>query len=381
MDFYIDYAEMDNMQRAYINRKTDRHMVVTGSAGSGKSVIALYKLRQICTEGSYAVIVFTKSLKKYFVDGINAMISDNQNNLGEPLNLRTDRIFYYSEWKRLHNGNQGETVDRLIIDECQDFSDNEIREMISFGNICFLFGDAHQTIMDFKDKIVMNPQQTASSLGVEVDRLYKNYRLTIENAKVVEQVPRPLVNTEVSEYCTRHGEKPRLIKANSFDEQLDKIIEIIQNRALSNVGILLRFNNTTTAERQSGDEWRSVQYVKEYFESKGITVEYKYRINEDSEMDLDFHSSNPKILTWWCAKGLQFSDVFIVDCDYDYVVTGETLKEQRTLASAWYVALSRASERLFICYSGTLSKRFPETTSDLYANPDKKTYVFNDLPF
>lgn len=43
-DFYIDYANMDDIQRTYIKRKTNRHMVVTGTAGSGKSVIALHKL-------------------------------------------------------------------------------------------------------------------------------------------------------------------------------------------------------------------------------------------------------------------------------------------------------------------------------------------------
>ena len=91
----------------------------------------------------------------------------------------------------------------------------------------------------------------------------------------------------------------------------------------------------------------------------------------DTDMDLDFQSSNPKILTWWCAKGLQFKDVFVVDCDYDYIEQGETLKEKRTLASAWYVALSRTSERLFISYNGKLVARFPNESSDLYINPVK----------
>ena len=150
---------------------------------------------------------------------------------------------------------------------------------------------------------------------------------------------------------------------------MDRIIEIIANRSLTNVGILLRFNTTQTALSYSGDAKRSVQYVKEYFERKGITVEYKYNINMDTDMDLDFQSSNPKILTWWCAKGLQFKDVFVVDCNFDYIEQGETTKEQRTLASAWYVALSRTSERLFIAYSDRLANRFPSESSDLYANP------------
>lgn len=383
-DFYIDYAEMDDIQRAYINRRTDRHMVVTGTAGSGKSVIALHKLRQVSKQGSYAIIVYTKSLKKYFVDGINAMIKDRQENHGETISLDSNRIFYYYEWTRWRLRNPHEVVDHLIIDECQDFNAVQIKEMLAYGRICFLFGDADQTIMDFDDTITMDPQQTAQGLGVVVDKLYRNYRLTIETAKVVELLPRPQVNTEVSDTCVRHGEKPRLIKANSFDGQLDKIIEIIRNRALTNVGILLRFNEIGSANRQSGAGYRSVQYVKEYFERKGITVEYKYNINKDTDMDLDFHSSNPKILTWWCAKGLQFKDVFVVDCDYDYVANAPTQKDKCRCARAWYVALSRTSERLYICYTGLLLGRFPATTSDMYSNPDKEpTYNYDnyDLPF
>ena len=378
-DFYIDYASMDDIQRAYIRRKTNRHMVVTGTAGSGKSVIALHKLRQVCSDGSYAVIVFTKSLKKYFLDGIAAMKNDRLQNYGETLNLNARRVFYYQEWKNYYKDFPNSIVDYLIIDECQDFSSEQIDEMLSFGKMCFLFGDADQTIMDFKDKITMKPQDTASKLGVVVDKLYKNYRLTIETAKVVEQVPRPQVDPDVSGDCVRHGEKPILIKGVSFDAQLDKVINIIRNQALSNVGILLRYNTRSTALKHSSSEKRSVEYVKDYFERKGVTVEYKYNINMDTEMDLDFHSSNPKILTWWGAKGLQFKDVFVVDCDFDYVKQGESLKEERTLASAWYVALSRTSERLYIRLSGNLSNRFPDTSSDLYFNPirqNNKDYIF-----
>lgn len=160
-DFYIDYANMDDIQRTYIKRKTNRHMVVTGTAGSGKSVIALHKLRQICYEGTYAVIVFTKSLKKYFFDGIAAMKKDRLENYGEKLNLNNNKIYYYQEWKNWYNDHPDSVVDFLIIDECQDFSAEQIYEMLSFGKICFLFGDADQTIMDFKEKVTMDPQDTA----------------------------------------------------------------------------------------------------------------------------------------------------------------------------------------------------------------------------
>ena len=382
-DFYIDYSHLDDYQRAYIDRVNNRHMVVIGSAGSGKTLIALHKLRQVSTQGSYAIIVYTKSLKKYFVDGVNAMIRDMQDNHGESINLRTDMIFYFKEWEKWRRSHQSDKVDYLIIDECQDFSRDQLNAMYTFGRICLYFGDPDQAIMDFEYE-TKDPAYIAERLQITPDILYKNYRLTIETAKVVEIVPRPIVDTEISDSCVRHGEKPRLVKADSFDKQLDKIISIINNRALTNVGILLRYNHKGTAYSRSGAEWRSVQYVKEYFENKGITVEFKYNINKDTEMDLDFKSSNPKILTWWCAKGLQFKDVFVLDCDYDYINTGQTDRDKRRLASAWYVALSRTSERLYICYSGALASRFPLTTSDLYIIPEtavSHNTDYSDLPF
>ena len=56
------------------------------------------------------------------------------------------------------------------------------------------------------------------------------------------------------------------LEGSEYYSQFDKIIEIISNRALTNVGILLRFNTTQTAFSHSGNAQRSVQYVKDYFE-------------------------------------------------------------------------------------------------------------------
>ena len=76
-------------------------------------------------------------------------------------------------------------------------------------------------------------------------------------------------------------------------------------------------------------------------------------------MDLDFHSSNPKIMTWWCAKGLQFKDVFIPGC------------EKRTdKRAALYVAMTRCRERLYLGYTSSLSSLFPSQTDSVYNNND-----------
>lgn len=117
-DFYIDYASLDDFQRQLINRRNNRSMVVSGTAGSGKSLIALYKAKQLASTGeSYAIIVFTKTLCKYFEDGMRALGIDN--------------VYYYQEWLR---NDFKRKVKYMIVDECQDFTLQEIEVIRRYGD-------------------------------------------------------------------------------------------------------------------------------------------------------------------------------------------------------------------------------------------------------
>ena len=328
-EFFIDYSSLDDFQRQLIDRKNDKSMVVSGSAGSGKSLIALHKAKQIAALGdSYTIIVYTKSLRKYFEDGLRQ------------LGLRN--VYHYHQWK--HNQRK---VKYLIVDECQYFTREEIEEMKQYGQYCLFFGDSAQSIMGFGDRgATQTIERTASDMGIAPVPLYFNYRLTKEVAALGEKVG----NVEdLVLKCKRQGEKPNLISANSYDGQLDKIADIIKNRALTSVGILLPFNT-----EKNGGEW-SVEYVHNYLMRKRITSEFKYNANRDTEMDLDFHSSNPKIMTWWCAKGLQFKDVFIPGCD-----------KSTDKRAALYVAMTRCSERLYLGFTSSLSPLFPKKDNPIY---------------
>ena len=328
-DFFIDYSNLDDFQRQLINIKSNKSMVVIGCAGSGKSLIALHKAKQIANLGeSYSLIVFTKSLKKYFQDGL------------QELGLRN--VFNYHQWRR-----NRQHVKYLIIDECQDFSHDAIEEMKQYADYCLFFGDTDQSIMDFPDNRTQTVEQTAIDIGITPHPLYFNYRLTKEIAALAQSIG----NIEdLVIKCKRTGEKPNLIHANTYNEQLDKIAEIIKTRSLKNVGILLPYNT------KDKGEW-SVEYVKDYLQNKGVICEFKYSADADTSMDLDFHSSNPKIMTWWCAKGLQFQDVFIPGCD-KFI--------RNDSRSALYVAITRCSERLYLGYTSSLNSIFPNATNSVY---------------
>jgi superfamily I DNA and RNA helicase len=62
-DFFIKEEELDNFQTQLIRRNISHSMVVSGCAGSGKSIIALWKAKQINDLGrSFCFVVYTKVL-------------------------------------------------------------------------------------------------------------------------------------------------------------------------------------------------------------------------------------------------------------------------------------------------------------------------------
>lgn len=112
-------------------------------------------------------------------------------------------------------------------------------------------------------------------------------------------------------------------------------------------------------------------------------------------MDIDFKSTSPKVLTWHCAKGLQFNDVYLPCCgigEYANMTAGPfdpvASEEKR---SAFYVATTRPLENLFLLYSNNLSAILPDTSSSVYSSTTDEPSMFSektkvtttdfDLPF
>ena len=121
--------------------------------------------------------------------------------------------------------------------------------------------------------------------------------------------------------------------------ELDAIAEIIKNRNFEDVGILLR-NNT------------AVKNVADYLIAKGLNVEAKVNDN----VELNFNSSNPKIMTYHSSKGLQFEAVFLPECS----VSGQDDR------NPLYVAITRTYQSLYIMHSGNLSSFFDVVPTELY---------------
>ena len=325
--FYVKDSELDDYQVKVINKKTDNSYIVKGCAGSGKSILALWKAKQIQDErkGSFLYIVFTKALMQYMADGIQQVGISQRN------------VDYHWHWV---NRAGCPSADYIIVDEAQDFSREDIELFRSKARkALLLYGDTAQQLYEFiQDKQTVSMEDIQYFTKFPVEQLVFNHRLPKKIARLAQYLNSE--RDELEERCTEEGiEKPKIIKYDSISQQYDSIISLIKNKNMEDVGILFRNN-------------KEVENAYNYFKSQGVNVESKY----GSFMDLDFNSDNPKMMTYHSSKGLQFEHVFIPEC----------IVEGTDDMNPLYVAITRTYRSLYIMHSGNLSTLFDNVPKSIY---------------
>lgn len=329
--FFVNEDELDDFQLQLLQKRIDRSMVVSGCAGSGKSILALWKAKQVQEledGGSYQFIVFTKTLNQYMSDGIRS------------IGLNDKNFLYHWQWK-----NMGcPASDYIIVDEIQDFTREEIAEFKAASNKVFFFwGDSKQSIYGgLKD--TQDILSIANDAQIEPEKLHFNHRLPAKVARFAA----PLTgDEELVSRCRKEGtEMPRILQYPSLKHQLDGAMEQINNRQITDAALLFPTND-------------GVIEAYNYLRTEGHSVEAKYEDKQNyynSRMDLDFDSDNPKLMTYHSAKGLQFEAVFLPECN---VSDGKN-------RTPLYVAITRSYQYLFVMYSTFLSPFFDVVPKDLY---------------
>lgn len=355
-DWMVSYADLDDDQIGVLLAVLSKSCIVIGCAGSGKSVLALLKAQRIQKEeekaqltqkekdDSYQIIVFTKALCEYMNAG------------RKELDLNKD-FTYYWQWKNRLNRPQSQYV---IVDEIQDFSKDEIQEFVSAtkGSF-FFFGDTAQSLYgDLKSDII--PVEKITSLSCVANRnykffeLYRNYRLPLPVARAAHYI-----NLEDQDafdetiYKSKETAVPFLWKFPDLDSQISQIAQILNNdSSKTDVAILLSQNT-------------DVEIVTDLLRDKGVVVEckYQYRDNQGcvhSANTLNFNTTNPKVMTYHSAKGLQFETVFITD------IQPLDSNHPRSDQKALYVAMTRTYRYLYLMYSDYLPEPLSNVPSDLF---------------
>ena len=316
-DWDVEEESMDDDQLDLIERTLDKSMLVAGCAGSGKSVIAMHKAEQIAHQGEDVILIaYTKSLTNFM-------------NVGKPIGPY--KFYYHYQWIR-----QGKPqADYIIVDEIQDFTQEEIQGFMQAAKKYYMFfGDTAQSIYKQYGKQTLTIEEIGKLTGLNVLKLYNNYRLPRSVAKITQDYVGVNVDPYKEKvYQNKEKSLPYIIYKNSIDEQIDAIKTIIDNNGGKSIGILLPSNEQALN-------------VSEELRKKGIGCELKYSTDMKTDSryidTLDFATIMPKVMTYHSAKGLQF-DIVILP-----MYNGASDKESR---KALYVAMTRTMHKLYVFYS------------------------------
>lgn len=344
--WYIKQSELDDYQVRIIRRSLNSSFIVRGCAGSGKTVLALWRAKELSEQGNhnYLVIVFTRALKQFIKDGITT------------IGVSQSKVMYHWEWV-----NKGcPSADYIIVDEVQDFDSTELSQLQNAAKKnLILFGDsAQQLYKNIPNKgRLMTMEEIAIQTRIPLENLVINHRLPKKIARVAEKVSSTYDPLE--DRCNKEGaNKPRLIKCSGTSDQYNYIMDVVKSQRYTDVGILFPTNEM-------------VKDAKKYFDGKGWGVEAKIGYGANA-MDLDFTTDNPKLMTYHSAKGLQFEAVFVPQC---------SLSDEKDRNSL-YVALTRSYRDLFILYSNSLSPFISKLSTTLFEVHNESGSGSNsNLPF
>jgi superfamily I DNA/RNA helicase len=341
-------------QKKVAHAPLTENQLVTGPAGSGKTLLLLHRAAHIIKEYKVqppriGVMVYTNVLKRYIRSGIQELdLSENM------VQLFYDWVEEYYKgnvrdrlpWNRERKGtdyvravnqvcDHHETSQRkpcfdvLLVDEGQDLPPDAFRLLKRMAHHVTVFADPTQRL--YTDGATMGDAIKGLGLRRESQVLLQNFR----NAPAVAQVAsRFLTEDEAVVYLrTRAAPNssayriPLLYVADNGRQELERLAELIAGEVAQGkrVGIMLPTNSM-------------VKGIATGMKDRGVDVETVLARGYVAE---DFNALTPKVLTVHSAKGLTFDTVFIpriVDSKYSWA---------RNVDKMLFVASTRALEWVY----------------------------------
>lgn len=214
-------------------------------------------------------------------------------------------------------------VKHLLIDEMQDYSP------IQYAVLSMLY-KCHKTILGDVYQSV-NPYSLTNAFRIKrvfddatIMKLNKSYRSTFEITEYAQKINQ---NVEL-EPIERHGEKPKIIKCENFDDevvQIQKLIAEFKKSEYNSMGIICKTPEQAEVLFERIEKFDSKVYLLDYQSSvfyKGVVITSAYM-----------------------AKGLEFDEVIVPSVNvenYNRDIDKSTL----------YIACTRAMHKLNLTFFG-----------------------------
>lgn len=221
----------------------------------------------------------------------------------------------------------GKVIDHLIIDETQDFPIPLLKLLARISRSVSVFADPEQAIF-------LNTQAEDLTAIFDVPNPYmltKNFRNPIS----IERASRCFAPDNGAAYpdgASREGPLPTIWRFQNYRAINKWILDYAYESQGETIGVILSSKAINAS-------------VNGLQNDLGISVEY---FKSMSNTDINITSPGIKVLSFGVMKGLEFDTVIIPDTDRVFKRTEDEQKDFRRM----YVAMSRASERLYLLHQG-----------------------------
>jgi superfamily I DNA/RNA helicase len=356
-DFLPAFELLDKNQHEALRCPKHRSLLVFGPPGSGKTVVAVYRAKQLRTSAAKVDFIvrsrvllsyIESSLKKSNIEAdYSTFESWFKNYLKRtlPLGTRVPRpagIRFGFDWQAVqelfvrYNISLNGDYDHLLVDEAQDIPFDFFRIAVRVSKHLTVFADENQSIKQGVNASLTNLRAaTAKFQPVEI-KLSINHRNTKEISRFAGLFAVHGIETGCTESPERSGPIPILMSASTLDSQAAWAARLITNNSGKSIGILTRY------VRGSNGVTRWVSLLTKH----GVSVQ-SYDSNNFRDVP-NFEKVGPFVICYESQTGLEFDLVIVPDV---HVLPTEYMPDDQMRL---YVAFSRARERLFVTYCGEM---------------------------
>lgn len=387
-----DIETMDLYQENLAKQLGDKHRLIRGVAGSGKTLILAARANLLAKEHpdwKILVLCYNISLSRSIRQLIEQKFQQPENlfdfavnEQGEMTTIsRSNPIIVYNfhEWLRtdlkineseipevLEKLKQGSITlpiyDAILIDEGQDFKPewlSLVSRLLNPETLSLLIvEDRAQNIysrrrsflqdtgLNFRGRskiLTINYRNTAQIVNFSwefyQEHLGDQRKVSLEGGDEVEIIP--------PQSTQRKGPEPQIRRFNTLKDEMSYVanqIKKLQEQGEVNYTDILILYRVKQFQGQS-----IVMLLKRELEKRNIPY---YWITENEESKRKFNPQVPavKISTIDSSKGLDYHTVFVVNIDNLPLPVKESDREQEV--ARLYIAMTRAKQNLFLSYSG-----------------------------
>jgi superfamily I DNA/RNA helicase len=354
-DFLPAFELLDKCQHDALRCPRQRSLLVFGPPGSGKTVVAIYRAKQLRQHSATVdFIVRSRVLQRYIKSSlekskIGADSSTFENWFkayltetlppGTPLPRPFGKCFGF-DWVAVqqlfahHNVSLNGKYDHLLVDEAQDIPFDFFRIAVRISSHLTVFADENQSIQQGLNASLANLRDATKKFDPVEVQLSKNHRNTKEISSFANLFAVHGIETRCTEAPSRSGPLPALMTFATLGEQVEWAARLIKNNAGRSIGILTKDVNGSNGVLRWTEMLRKHGIQAQSYASK------KWRAVPDFERNGAF------VICFQSQTGLEFD--FAIVPDVHLTATEYMPDDEMRL----YVAMSRARERLFVTYSG-----------------------------